>query len=114
MARKVVTTLVDDIDGESEAVETISFSLNGKFFEIDLDETHAVALRESFDEFIPFARAVNPPGGKKTKAVGERLDRETASAIRGWAQGHGHDVADRGRIPHNVVEAYQARQLIDA
>ena len=37
MAQKVVVTLFDDIDG-SEAAETIAFGLDGKSYEIDLNE----------------------------------------------------------------------------
>jgi len=34
-------------------------------------------------------------------------DRERTTAIRGWAGEHGHKVADRGRIPANVIQAYE-------
>ena len=27
--------------------------------------------------------------------------------MREWAREHGHKVADRGRIPANVIEAYE-------
>lgn len=37
MAQRVITTLVDDIDG-TEAAETISFAVEGKSYEIDLSE----------------------------------------------------------------------------
>jgi hypothetical protein len=34
-------------------------------------------------------------------------DRERSAAIREWARQHGFEVADRGRIPANVIEAYE-------
>ncbi len=33
---------------------------------------------------------------------------EDTQAIRWWAREHGYQVSDRGRIPNNVVAAYQA------
>jgi hypothetical protein len=38
--------------------------------------------------------------------VSSTTDRERNTAIREWARQHGHKVADRGRIPANVIEAY--------
>jgi Lsr2 len=40
VARKVNVLLVDDIDG-SDAVETVSFGLDGTHYEIDLNSDHA-------------------------------------------------------------------------
>jgi hypothetical protein len=34
-------------------------------------------------------------------------DREQNQAIRDWARQHGHAVSDRGRVPSEVIEAYQ-------
>jgi Lsr2 len=34
-------------------------------------------------------------------------DRERTAAIREWARQHGFEVADRGRIPGNVLEAHE-------
>jgi Lsr2 len=34
-------------------------------------------------------------------------DRERTTAIREWARQHGHKVADRGRIPASVIDAYE-------
>lgn len=44
MARKVETTLVDDMTGDA-ADETVSFGLDGVEFEIDLSENNAGILR---------------------------------------------------------------------
>ena len=45
MAQQTIVTLTDDIDG-SEATETVSFGLDGRICEIDLNEAHAEDLRE--------------------------------------------------------------------
>ena len=46
MAQITQVKLVDDLDG-GEAAESVSFSLDGKTYEIDLSEKHAAALRDA-------------------------------------------------------------------
>ena len=46
MAQRTQVILVDDIDG-SEATQTVTFGIDGVTYEIDLNEEHAAALRES-------------------------------------------------------------------
>jgi hypothetical protein len=58
LARYVMTRLVDDLDG-SEAVSTLSFSLDGHSYEIDLSESHLSALQQALAPFITAARAVS-------------------------------------------------------
>jgi len=55
MAQTVIVQLTDDIDG-GEADETISFALNGKSYEIDLNSKNVDRLREAFAPFIEKAR----------------------------------------------------------
>jgi Lsr2 len=62
LARYVMTRLVDDIDG-SQAVTTVSFSLDGHSYEIDLSESHLSALQEALAPFVNAARVV--PGGRR-------------------------------------------------
>jgi hypothetical protein len=57
LAQYVMTRLVDDLDG-SEAVTTLSFSLDGHSYEIDLSESHLSALQQALAPFITAARAV--------------------------------------------------------
>lgn len=57
-----MTRLVDDIDG-SHAVTTLSFSLDGHSYEIDLSESHLSALQQALAPFVTAARAV--PGGRR-------------------------------------------------
>jgi Lsr2 len=66
LARYVTTRLVDDIDG-SQAVTTVSFSLDGDSYEIDLSESHVSALRQALAPFLSAARAV--PGGRRQVAI---------------------------------------------
>lgn len=106
MAQKVQVTLVDDIDG-SPAQETVTFAVDGVNYEIDLNEDHANALRESFAEWIGHARRA---GGRKATTRRTRSGSSGGSAdagkIREWARENGYTVSERGRIPAEVREAY--------
>ncbi len=115
MARKVQVILSDDLDENLPADETVSFSLDGTSYEIDLAEKNAKELREVFSRYVSAARKVGRGGrssggggGGRTRGSGGRMDREQAGAIRDWARKNGHNVSDRGRIPASVVEAYEA------
>ena len=57
MAQKVQVILVDDIDG-GPAEETLSFSLDGVSYEIDLSSANAARLRENFAPYVGTARRV--------------------------------------------------------
>ena len=52
MAKKVTITLVDDIDGTSSADETVSFSLGGVSYEIDLSSDNAGKLRDALAIYV--------------------------------------------------------------
>lgn len=58
MASRVLTTLVDDMDGSSAADETVRFALDGMDYEIDLKAVHAVELRSALNMYIGAARRV--------------------------------------------------------
>ncbi|WP_039824893.1 histone-like nucleoid-structuring protein Lsr2 [Nocardia testacea] len=104
MARRVVVTVIDDVDGVSAAAETVSFGIDGVTYEVDLSEANARELRAGLDKWIPHARKVGGRSRTDTPAVRQRRD---ASAVREWARRHGHDVPARGRIPSAVLDAYR-------
>lgn len=78
MAKRVITTLDDDLDG-SEANETITFSINGAEYEIDLNDAHASQLHKAMSRYISR-----------------------------WAIESGIPVSARGRIKVDVMERYAA------
>ncbi|HVK20812.1 MAG TPA: Lsr2 family protein [Actinokineospora sp.] len=110
MAQKVTVSLVDDLDG-SQAAETVEFGLDGASYQIDLSSDNAEKLREALADFVDSARR---SGGRKRAlkvAVGRApraasADREQNQAIREWARKQGMKVSDRGRIPSEVLDAY--------
>ena len=110
MARQVITTLIDDLDGK-KADLTIEFALDGTAYTIDLSQANAGKLRKALDPFIAAGTRVGRAPGRR--AAGTATGRATPSreenrAIREWAQRAGHQISERGRIPQNVIDAYQA------
>ena len=110
MAQKVHIVLEDDLDG-GDASETVSFGLDGTSYEIDLNEENAAGLREALSAYVGHARKVGS-GRRTTKrsaaSSGGSAGGPAAKDVREWAREAGHEVPDRGRIPADVREAYDA------
>jgi hypothetical protein len=114
MAQKVLVQFVDDLDGiPGEDVSTVSFALDGVSYEIDLREENAVRLRDSLADYVDSARRV---GGRVKRGTApasapvrpaDTRSKEQTKAIREWAKSNGFELADRGRIPANVIDAFE-------
>ena len=53
-------------------------------------------------------RSTGKPRPQKTNGRARRASSVDTAAVRRWAQQHGYEVSDRGRVPNAVVDAYQA------
>lgn len=118
MAQKVSVALVDDLDG-GEAESTVEFGLDGVQYAIDLSAENATDLRNAFAGYVAQARRT---GGRKRRgstakasaktvpSAGNTADRKRNQAIREWAREQGMEVSERGRIPAEIVEAYDSAQ----
>jgi hypothetical protein len=109
MAQQVLVQLVDDLDGTASTdVSTVTFSLDGVTYEIDLSEVNAERLRGSLAQFVDSARRVGGrlKRGSKSAQNGSGSSQE-AGLIRAWANENGFGLSGRGRIPSHVVEAYK-------
>src|SRR5437868_15457151 len=106
MAQKVQVLLVDDLDGGT-AEETVSFSLDGRAYEIDLNKKNAAKLRKTFAPYKESARKARPAGGRRAaaRAAGNC---ERSPEIRGWGRPAGSKVNERGRMPATVIDQYEA------
>ena len=113
MAKKVTVSLIDDVDGESTADETIEFAIDGVSYEIDLSSANAAKLRDGLEGWVSNARRVS--GRRRTKAAVATagvakgrvsVDREQSAAMREWGRKNGYKVSQRGRISAEIAEAY--------
>lgn len=104
MARRVQVILEDDLDG-SVADRTVEFSFDGARYEIDLNAANIDRLAAALAPYVEKARSV---GGRR--AVTKRGTRAGSStdtkAVREWARQQGHKISERGRIPLDIIEAY--------
>lgn len=118
MARKEI--LVDDLDGnDDDSVTTISYTLGGVDYQIDLSAGNAEELRGLLEELDGvhgklgrFTAASRTPDRTPARAAGRTRTRPVAetddnAAVREWARDNGYTVSDRGRISAEIVAAYQ-------
>jgi len=120
VAQQTTTTLVDDLDDNVTAEETIRFGLDGTEYEIDLSAENAASLREDLATWVDHARRTggrrrkSPTGTRDPARPSQRIagrtpaNREHTAAVRDWARHNGYDVSSRGRIPTAVQEAFDA------
>lgn len=119
MAQQTVVTFVDDLDGSTDDVDTVTFhDADGRPLQIDLSKENRETLTELQGEFSQsiagFVESARPAAGEPVRrrrqvaAVKPRTGREETAAIRAWARDNGHEISGRGRIPKTVVDAYQA------
>jgi len=109
VAQVTKVELIDDLSGD-KADETVTFSLDGVVFDIDLSANNAGILRDIFEDYVNAGRKVSkltPSSARRNTTVNTRQSRDQAAAIREWARGAGHVVSDRGRISATVTAAFQ-------
>jgi hypothetical protein len=108
VARKTETVVsyLDDLDG-TKATETVSFSIDGVAYEIDLSAKNAKAIRADIAKWSESARKAKRTAGKPRRAASAKPSGE-AAAIREWAAASGIAVPARGRIPKAIAEQYAA------
>lgn len=109
MARRVQVVLEDDVDG-GQAEETVSFALDGRAYEIDLNSDNAAALREALAPWIAAGRragATSSAGRTPARARTPKRSEDTAD-IRRWAVDNGLPVSSRGRISSDLRARYEA------
>jgi hypothetical protein len=111
VAQKVTVQLVDDLDGR-KADETVDFGLDGVQYVIDLSKENAGRLREALAPFVDKGRREGgraKPGSKRPGGqAAPKRDRAQVRAIREWARKKGLPVSDRGRVPQDVLDQFEA------
>ncbi|MGC8626490.1 MAG: histone-like nucleoid-structuring protein Lsr2 [Acidimicrobiales bacterium] len=126
MARRQVEVVTCDLeDGDVSAAESLTFSFGGKTYTLDLCKKHLEEVRGALERFAAAGHTSGGRGGRgrrrpATAGRGGRAARATGPAgaprgesqapIREWARSAGYAVGDRGRIPAEVREAYEAAQ----
>jgi hypothetical protein len=109
MAKQTQIILIDDLSGETIADGkggTVTFGLDGVEYAIDLTDKNADKLRTALSSYVAGATRV----GRKSGTRGTRSQSgPSAREVRDWARSNGFKVPDRGRIPNDVREAFDAK-----
>jgi hypothetical protein len=109
VAQKVSVTFACDYDSkeipEGEHM-TRAFSLDGRDYEIDLCERHSQRFDDALKRFSDRARKVTGRVSRTKRRTA--ANRQHSADVRAWAKRSGIEVSDRGRIPANVIERYDA------
>lgn len=106
MAQKVTVQLVSDLSGEDigeGAGQSVKFGWLGAEYSVDLTNKEVEKFAKAIE---PFVNVATKTGGRKSS--GSAGPKKDTRAIREWANANGHEVGDRGRIPAEVIAAYEA------
>lgn len=108
MASRVVTQLISDLSGEEipdGKGETIEFAYRGANYSIDLTAKEAAGFDKSIALYLENATRHR---GSSRRSRGSANRSGEAKAVREWARSQGIAVPERGRIPGDVRERYNA------
>ncbi|MGP6175629.1 histone-like nucleoid-structuring protein Lsr2 [Corynebacterium sp. A21] len=109
MARREITQYFDDLDDaplEETELRVVQFSYEGTDYILDLSEANAERFRELVSPYIQVARKVTPDRANRGAEALPPATRGNSRAIRRWALDQGMKVANRGKIPFEIIEAY--------
>jgi single-stranded DNA-specific DHH superfamily exonuclease len=109
--------IIDDVDGkvidpdDLNRVE-IEVKLPGRKatrYRLDLRSTNVARLEKDLARYIRNADQIKAGGGAGAGTVAAPNSAKQAHnrAVRDWARENGYDVSSRGRLPVDVIEAFE-------
>jgi hypothetical protein len=107
VAQRIEVRLTDDLTGTDIPTgkgETVAFSLDGRTYEIDLTTRNAARLRTVLRPYIDAGRTAN---GARRRPTRTKIAADTRT-VKEWARANGYRVRDRGRVPNEVLAAFEA------
>jgi hypothetical protein len=108
----VIRSIVEsDLTGEPDAATT-TFGLGDTWYEIDLTPEERKKLEEALKPYLKVSRKAGKPA-PVTKRVVPKTTPEEREKIRAWGKANGYEVADQGRVPKKVMEAFDEVHGID-
>lgn len=105
MARKTVEKVYSDLSEEeiTNGQAALRFAFDGVSYSIDLTESE----RQQFEDAIkPYMAVATKDGGRRSTRSTSSASGPAAKDVRAWAVAEGYDVPARGRIPADIIEAY--------
>lgn len=109
VAQKYVTVKTSDLSGVDLADgegETLTFAIGRSSYVMDLTDDEVGGFYDALKPYTDVARRSDTrQAPANLKASGSKRD---LSPIRVWANANGFAVSTRGRVPANVLAAYDA------
>jgi hypothetical protein len=107
VVRRTQIVLDDDLNG-GPADETVTFGLDGSWYEIDLNSRNAEQLRHLLATYVESGRRVSTSSGGDGTRV--RSSGQNTKVIRDWASEQGLPLPSRGRLPRSIIAAFNDSQ----
>lgn len=110
MARREVIQFYDDIDNtplSQDEVNVVKFGLDGTNYIIDLSAKNADKFRELLEPYIAAGRREGTAAPRVRRTGTATPD---SKKIREWARENNIEVADRGKLPNELITAYRDAQ----
>jgi hypothetical protein len=105
--------IVDDIDGETDAIGDLTFFVDGQEYSVDLNQEHMEHYKGLIAEhramLLELAEYGRPLRRQAPLSAPRGRTKDQLDEIRRWARANGHEVKDMGRIPDKVIDAYETR-----
>lgn len=114
-------TFVDDLDGrelDPDDARTVSWSWLGVDYELDVSSSNLDKIEQGKITVARLIKASTRVGGRRRSPSSLQSKKRIAAngsgsgspnaQIRKWAADNGYEVSSRGRIPNEIVEAYEA------
>ena len=106
MSKRTITVIHSDISQKAGA-QPVVVAVNDEWFEVDLTTQEAKEPKDALNRWRAAGRAVAPPPSYRRKVKVPVTTAQERLEIRAWAAQEGRDLSDRGRIPADVVLAYE-------
>ncbi|MCZ4537644.1 Lsr2 family protein [Gordonia terrae] len=110
-------TFVDDLDGrelDPQDAQTVSWSWLGVDYELDVSSANLDKIEQGKVTVAKLLKASTRVGGRRRSPSARAKNNSGGNgpsvnaSIRDWAADNGYEVSARGRIPNDIVEAYNS------
>jgi hypothetical protein len=116
MAKETRIEWIDDLDGkpvEAEDCHTVELEvkLPGRRttrYELDMRTANVARFEKDLSKYLDKATPVRVGQSTGRATNGSAGTAERSRVIREWAIDNGYEVSARGRIPHDIIEAFDA------
>ena len=113
MATIRTVEFIDDYDHKPVDVgdlNRVTLTFMGRSYELDLRTENLRALEHDLDKWMSAATPVGGQHARRRPSSSGRSSGTRSKAIRAWARENGYSVSLQGRIPSEVVAAFDKDQ----